>query len=47
MQGFYWTPRYKWQLVDWISQHTHTRKYKWERLRQIQLYAIYHKLRNN
>ena len=45
--SIYWTPRTKEQLVDWIHQHTHNNKSKWNRLKKQQLYAIYHKLRNN
>ena len=37
----FWKPKYKWQLVEWLSEHFNETAKKFERMTFKRLYAIY------
>ena len=41
----FWIPRWKWQLVDWLTRHFDEPACKFERIKKNRLYAMYIKIR--
>ena len=41
----FWVPRYRWELIEWLSQRYPERKGEFERMKKGRLYAIYFTVR--
>lgn len=41
----YWTPQFKWQLVEWLGERYPADAKKFKRMKKNQLLAIYHSIR--
>lgn len=42
----YWTPRAKWQLIDWLCRYYPASRAKFGRMRKEQLFAIHYAVLN-
>ena len=41
----FWVPRYKWELVEWLSKRYPEDRKRFERMEKRRLYAIYFRIR--